>query len=58
MLVEEEKNISGTGNSMCKGRQREDPVVQGMASDLGCLEKEEAAETALERQVRANLGGP
>lgn len=43
---------------MCKGRQREDPGVQGMASDLGCLEKEEVAETTLERRVRAKLGGP
>lgn len=52
------KDISGTGNSVCKGRQRKDPGVQGMASDLGCLEKEEVAETTLERRVRAKLGGP
>lgn len=33
------KGVFGTGNCMYNGRQRKTPVVQGMAGDLGCLER-------------------
>lgn len=50
------KDVVGAGNSICKGRRREDLRVQGMAGDQGVWRR--GGGRALEKQVRASPGKP